>query len=356
MISRRLDAVRQKLSEARLHAFLVTHLAHVHYLTGFSGSNGACLIMEDRQYFLSDGRYKDQAPQEVKDFRIIISSKGFAETVAHKGLLPKKSAVGFEGAHLSVAQLHHFEQTLPAVRFRPFSSVVEAAVSVKEESEIRLIRQAVSVTERVFEKLLGIIKPGLRELDVAAEIAYLHRLMGADADAFEPIVASGMRGAFPHARASEKKICKGEMVTLDFGCRYKGYNSDLTRTVAVGSPSREMKNIYDIVQTAQRKAVQSATSGMPARALDRVARAWIKKKGYGKYFNHSLGHGLGREVHETPRISALTKDVLQTGNVVTIEPGIYVPGVGGVRIEDDVVIREKGCDILTTSSKALLVL
>lgn len=356
MISRRLEAVRQKLSESRLHAFLVTHLPHVQYLTGFSGSNGACLITQERQYFLSDGRYKAQAPQEVLDFRIIISSKGVAETVAQKGLLPKKSTVGFEGAYLSVTQLSHLKRTLPSVRFRPFNSVIESIVCVKEESEIRLLREAVSVTERVFGKILGIIKPGMRELDVAAEIAYLHRRLGADADAFEPIVASGVRGAFPHARASGKKIRKGEMVTLDFGCRCRGYNSDLTRTIAVGPPSREMKKIYTIVRTAQQRAVETAMSGMSARTLDGIARGFIRKSGYGKYFNHSLGHGLGREVHEIPKISALSKDILQAGSVITIEPGIYVPGVGGVRIEDDVMIGNRESEVLTTSSKELLVL
>ena len=199
------------------------------------------------------------------------------------------------------------------------------------------------------------IRPGVRECDIAAEISYWHRKYGAECDAFDPIVASGERGAMPHARASEKIIRSGEMVVLDFGCRYRGYNSDITRTIAVGNPSAEMKKVYRIVLDAQKKAIEAVKSGVPARSIDAIARKHIQQNGYGRYFIHSLGHGLGIHVHDPLRVSAISATVLESGNVVTIEPGIYIPGRGGVRIEDDIVVRESGCDILTTSSKELII-
>jgi Xaa-Pro aminopeptidase len=199
------------------------------------------------------------------------------------------------------------------------------------------------------------LKPGIKELDLAAEISYWHQRFGADGDAFESIVASGPRGALPHGRATEKKICRGEFVTLDFGCTFHGYNSDLTRTVAVGKPGARATKIYQTVLQAQCKAIEATRPGVSARALDRVARNHIRQKGFGKYFSHSLGHGLGIEIHEPLRLSAKSKDVVAVGNVFTIEPGIYIKGIGGVRIEDDVVVRDSGCEVITKSPKELII-
>lgn len=352
----RLDALRQKLINSRLDALLLTFLPLVRYLTGFSGSNGICIITNNHQTFLSDGRYRLQAGEEVHGYRIVIASGSLFEAAVKKRLFPKRGKVGFEEQHVTVAELRNLKKLLPHVRFIPTSGLVEDLSSVKDRNEIELIRRAVAITDKVFDKLLDIVKPGVRELDVAAEISYLHRRLGAEADAFEPIVASGTRGALPHARATEKKIKQGEMVTIDMGCRYKGYHSDLTRTVSMGKSSAVARKIYSVVAEAQLRALDAAAIGMSGRALDAVARKYIKDKGYGKYFSHSLGHGLGLQVHERPRLSALSNDLLASGNVVTIEPGIYVSGVGGVRIEDDVVIREGFCEVLNKAPKELIVL
>lgn len=352
----RLDALRQKLINSRLDALLLTFLPHVRYLTGFSGSNGICIITNNHQTFLSDGRYRLQAGEEVHGYRIVIASGSLFEAAVKKRLFPKRGKVGFEEQHVTVAELRNLKKLLPHVRFIPTSGLVEELSSVKDRNEIELIQKAVAITDTVFQKLLCIIEPGITELDLAAEITYLHRKHGAEADAFEPIVASGTRGALPHARATEKKIKKGEMVTIDMGGRCKGYHSDLTRTIAVGRPSSRAREIYGVVADAQRLALEAAGSCISGRALDAIARTYIKKKGYGKYFSHSLGHGLGLQVHERPRLSALSNDLLASGNVVTIEPGIYVPGVGGVRIEDDVVIREGFCEVLNKAPKELIVL
>lgn len=356
MNAQRLEAVRKKIHGARLDAFLVTFLPHVRYLSGFSGSNGMCVLLDERQYFLSDVRYRTQSAEEIKEFHILITKAGLFEELKKRKVLPTKGRIGFEVQHVSVADLENLKTLFPRLRFVPRCGIVENVASVKDESEIEAMKQAAAMTDEVFGGVLPVIKEGVSETDIAAEIVYRHRKAGAEAEAFEPIVASGPRGALPHARATAKKINKGDLVTLDFGCRFRGYHSDLTRTVAVGNPPDEAKTIYGIVLEAQQRAIEAARSGMKARALDAVARGFIRKAGYGKFFSHSLGHGLGLQVHEMPRISAISHDLLEEGNVITIEPGIYVPGVGGVRIEDDVVILKDRCEILNKAPKQLMIL
>ena len=343
------------MTSLRLQSLLVTELEHVRYLTGFSGSSGLCLITQKKQVFITDRRYKSQAPQEINGFKIIIAKQTLFPLLAERKLIPARSRVGFESQYLSVADLNSLKKLLPLSHFIPVTSILENVTAIKDDKEIELIRHAASISDKVFKKLLTLVRPGVRECDIAAEISYWHRKYGAERDAFDPIVASGERGALPHARASEKKIQRSEMVVLDFGCCYRGYNSDITRTLAVGTPSTEMKKVYQIVLDAQKKAIEAVRSGVTARSIDAIARNHIRQNGYGRYFIHSLGHGLGIHVHDPLRVSAVSAAVLNTGNVVTIEPGIYIPGHGGVRIEDDIVVCENGCDILTTSSKELII-
>jgi Xaa-Pro aminopeptidase len=355
MYEQRLAAVRRSLESSKLDALLVTHLPHVRYLTGFSGSNGLCIISSRHQYFLTDSRYRDQAREEVTTCPVLVSKDSLHEAILKARLLAARMRVGFEGQYVSVDSSLSLRKTFPRVTFVSTRSLIERFASVKDESEIACIRRAAEITDKVFRKIVALLQPGMREQDVAAEIGYYHRKYGAEGDAFEPIVASGLRGAFPHARASTKKIRRGELVTLDFGCRVGGYHSDLTRTVAIGRPNPRAERLYKVVLDAQMKAVEAARSGVTARSLDSVARTHIRKRGFGRFFRHSLGHGLGLQVHEAPRISSMSKEILRSGNVVTIEPGIYVPGFGGVRIEDDVVIRDGGCEVLNKSPKELLV-
>lgn len=351
----RLEELRQSFSAVRIHALLVTHLPHVRYLTGFSGSSGICLVTKNKCYFLSDGRYREQARKEVNRASVIIAKGTLFSEISNRKLLNGVGRVGVESHYLSVSSLETLKNLFSRTKFVSTQSLMEKITAVKDASEIEFIKKAVAITDRVFKKILNILKAGVSEQDIAAEISYLHKKFGAEADAFEPIVASGTRGALPHARPSAKKIRNGELVTLDFGCRYHGYHSDLTRTVAVGKPSSKARKIYQVVLDAQQHALDAVASNMKAQALDAVARSYIKKKGFGKYFIHSLGHGLGLEIHEIPRISALSKDILCEGNVITIEPGIYIPRFGGVRIEDDVVIRKSSCEVLNKSTKELIV-
>jgi Xaa-Pro aminopeptidase len=355
MIHQRLNAVRVLMTTLRLQSILVTELAHVRYLTRFSGSCGLCLITPTKQFFITDRRYRSQAPHEVNGFKIIIAKQNLFPVLAERKLIPLRSRIGFEDQHISVADMNSLKKLLPQRQFIPATHILETVTAIKDDKEIELIRVATSMSDKVFKKLLTLVRPGVRECDIAAEISSLHRKFGAECDAFDPIVASGERGALPHARASEKKIRRGEMVVLDFGCCYHGYNSDMTRTLAVGNPSAEMKNVYQIVLDAQKKAIEAVRNGVTARSIDAIARKHIRQKGYGRYFIHSLGHGLGIHVHDPLRVSAVSAAALETGNVITIEPGIYIPGRGGVRIEDDIVVRENGCDILTTSSKELII-
>ncbi|MBM4160827.1 MAG: aminopeptidase P family protein [Ignavibacteria bacterium] len=356
MHEQRLHALRRSMSHASLDGLLVTHLPHVRYLTGFSGSNGLCIITRRSQCFITDTRYRDQAKSEVKHFRIVTSRNSLFEAAAQEPAMARRMRLGFDSKHLSVAGWQSLKKHLRRIALVPTESFVDGLASIKDDSEIASIRRAVRISDEVFSLIIHLLKPGLSELDVAAEIGYLHRKLGAEADAFEPIVASGPRAAWPHARASAKRIRSGEVVILDFGCRVNGYNSDCTRTVAVGRPSVRMRKVHQIVLDAQLRAVDAARGRIAARTLDAVARSYIKKMGYGKFFPHSLGHGLGLEVHEAPRISSLSKDFIQPGNVVTIEPGVYMPGLGGVRIEDAIIIREDDCSVLNRSPKELLML
>ena len=355
MFERRLQEVRKQLETARLDGLLVSHLPHVRYLTGFSGSNGLCVMTLSKQFFFTDSRYHEQSKSEIDGFEIIVTSDTLLKAARKRGMLNGRKKIGFESQYLSVSTFENLKKLFPTASLVSKCSVIENIAAVKEESEIEAIKQAAAITDRVFKKVLLALKPGVRELDIAAEISYWHQRLGADGDAFESVVASGPRGALPHGRATEKKIRRGEFVTLDFGCKYKGYNSDLTRTVAVGMPTEHGRRIYRIVLEAQCKAVEATRPAVPARHLDRVARNHIRQKGFGKYFSHSLGHGLGIEIHEPLRLSVKSKDVLQVGNVFTIEPGIYIRGFGGVRIEDDVVVRDSGCEVITKSPKELMI-
>ncbi len=352
----RLARLRERLRTTKLDAILVSSLPNIRYLTGFTGSHALLVVRPRSAAFLTDGRYAGQSREEVRGCRRLVAPYSLLEAVTENGLLAGCRRVGFESQHVTYAVYRELRRRFPGVRLWPTSDIVEQIALTKDVRELALINRAVGLTDSVFQEILEVIRPGVRELEIAAEISYLHRTKGAEKDAFEPIVASGERGALPHARASGRRIKKGDLVTLDFGCTVDGYSSDLTRTVAVGSVSRRKREAYELVLAAQREAIQAARPGMWASELDRIARERIRKAGYGKFFTHSLGHGLGLHVHERPRVSSLSRDRLVIGSVITIEPGVYLPGEFGLRIEDDVAITPDGCRVLTSAPKELLVL
>lgn len=352
----RIAALRAELKKKKIDAFLTVHLPNIRYLTGFSGSNALVYVTPERTLFLTDFRYKDQIAGEVTADEKIVGQGPLIAVAAKKRLFGRSGTIGYEKKHLSIGQFEEFTGAIGAKKLAATEDIVEDLRGVKDNAETALIAKAVDITDTVFQKILGVIKPGVRESDVSAEISYLHKKLGAEKDAFDTIVASGVRGALPHGAASGKKIQAGEFVTLDFGCVVNGYHSDMTRTVCIGRLSAEMKAVYGIVFDAQRKGTDAVADGAAANEVDAAARGFIAKKGYGKYFGHSLGHGVGLEIHEQLRLASSNKKRLKSGQVVTVEPGIYLPGKFGVRIEDMTVVRRNGCEILTASPKELIVL
>lgn len=354
MATNRIEILRRRLTSHRIDAFLVTSIHNVRYLTGFTGTNAYCVVTRDEVFFLTDPRYEEQAAREVCVARVLVGKGKLFEMMAKKSIIAR-GRTGFESEHLSVSALKNLRSLFPRTTFVPTTGLVEEIAALKDETELSAIRKAVDISDAVFTDVVKLLKPGVRESEIAAEITYQHRIRGAEADAFEPIVASGQQSSYPHARATGKKIEKGDCVVLDFGCRVAGYHSDLTRTIFVGSVPRPLRAIYRTVAEAQGAAVNAAKPGLTGRRLDAVARRIIRRAGYGRYFKHSLGHGIGLQVHELPRVSQLSKDVLQRGMVMTIEPGIYVPTLGGVRIEDVVVLDDTHCRILSQATKELVV-
>jgi Xaa-Pro aminopeptidase len=352
----RLRRLRALLDREGLDAMVISALENIRYLTGFTGSHALCVITARSAHLLSDPRYRDQIAHEVRGFRrhIVVGELPFA--LAGLSILRPSWAAGFESGTVTYSSYRLFRKSLPRVHFVPTHGLVESLQAVKTNDEVERIQRAARISDQVFEEILTILRPGVTERDIAADISFRQRRAGGEGDAFEAIVAGGERGALPHARASNRKLRRGDMVTLDFGCIVGGYRSDLTRTVSIGRPSPEFRWIYDVVLQANQEALAAVRSGMAARDLDSVARGVFHRAGYGKWFHHSLGHGLGLRVHERPRISPLSRDVLTEGNVVTIEPGVYLPGKGGVRIEDDVLIRAHGMSLITHAPKELLIL
>ncbi len=334
--------------EHKLDALFISQLNHIRYLTGFTGSNALLLITPRKMYFITDSRYKVQANQEVQDWQIVIARRGLFEEVKRKNYLRNAGRIGFESKYTTYEQYKKLKKLFPGKRWSGLEVTIEPIMLQKDQYEINNIRKAITISEQVLESLLEIVKPGIAEREVAAEITYLHRKYGSEGDAFEPIVASGPRAALPHGRASDKTIKNNEMVIIDLGCRVHGYHSDITRTVAVGEPDTEARRCYTIVREALVRATDAIAEGIRCKKLDKIGRGYIKQKGFGEYFGHSLGHGIGLDVHELPRISPYSNEKLVSGSTITIEPGIYVPDRFGIRIEDDILVTEDGHERMTS--------
>lgn len=351
----RIEKIISQFRSLNIDSFLVKNLPNIRYISGFSGSAANILLTKEKNYFISDFRYKTQSSAEVdQEFEIIIFAQN--SMLFLKDLITKHDLkrIGFESNFMTYADVENLRNDFKETEFVPVDSLIEKIVIIKNEYEIGLTKKAVEITDKTFSELLKIIKPGLSEREISAHISYLQKMYGADGDSFDPIVASGERSAFPHARPTDRKIRNNELLKLDFGCTVNGMKSDMTRTIAVGKISDECKKIYNIVKQAQQLALDKAKAGVSTKELDSYARNFIKEKGYGDNFGHGLGHGLGYDIHEKPALNERTDYILEENNIVTIEPGIYVEGLGGVRIEDDIVIKENGCEILNKSTKELI--
>jgi len=354
----RINKLQKKLRAENLDVLLVTELSHIRYLTGFHCTeifDGIAVITQKEAHLFTDFRYKEQAKEEVEYAKVHVGNRySLKELPDFKPLQENYIKIGFESDHLPHSKVSELRHMLTTAVFIPTTGIVEEMAMVKESSAVSKIKGAVKISDTAFERILGMIEPGIREDELAAELEYQMKMLGSEKPSFDTIVASGYRGALPHGLASSKAVKKGDFITFDFGATYQGYVSDITRTVVVGKPTSRQRKIYDTVLKAQLKAIRAAKAGITGKKLDSVARDYIKKAKFGKYFGHGLGHGVGMLVHEGPRVSPLADNVLEPGNVVTIEPGIYIPGWGGVRIEDDVVIKKNGCTVLNKAPKELI--
>ena len=356
MSKKRIDSLRKKLTSANLDGYVVTSLDQIRYLCGYSGSNGLLAITPTQAHFLTDFRYGEQAAKEVKGARRKICKKGdlisFLSELACLNI--KNLRLGFDDTSLTVAKVAELRKSLPESIPVPAAEIMTELGWVKEPVEVEYVRKAAEIAGTAFERILNIVRPGVRERELAAELEYQMAMMGSTRPAFESIVASGPRGALPHGIASQKKIKKGDMITFDFGATFNGYVSDITRTVLVGKATAKQKKIYNIVLRAQKAGIRKVAPGVTGHAVDAVCRNIITKAGYGKQFGHGTGHGIGIIVHTGPGLGVGAKNILEVNNIVTVEPGIYIPGWGGVRIEDDVLVTRKGYEVLTTIEKKLL--
>ncbi len=322
------------------------------YLSGFTGTSGYVLITNKGQYFITDFRYVQQASSQCKGFEIIkhTNNKTIFDIINDYEI--KK--LGFEEDYITYSAYNEFKEKLSNTELIPLKGIIEDLRMIKTHEELEAIKKAANIADKAFEHILTKIKPGISEKEISLELEFFMKKKGAKGNSFEFIVASGKRSSLPHGVASDKIIEDGDFVTLDFGCIYNGYCSDMTRTVVVGNASPKQREIYDIVLKAQEEALKHIKAGATGIQVDKIARDIIDNEGYGEYFGHGLGHGVGLEVHEAPRLSPKGKDILRPNMVVTNEPGIYIPDFGGVRIEDLVVVKEDGPDILSKSPKHLI--
>jgi Xaa-Pro aminopeptidase len=357
---RRIGQLRRRLTKAGLPGIIVTHLPDLRYLSGFTGSSGALAVTRRAARLFTDGRYTAQAAEEVKAAQVEIVASGPA--VAAVEWLAAQSGVefgGFDPARTTVAELARWKAALPSKIRRGFfsalpSPLVETLRQVKDEDELALMREAALLGCKLFEHILGFIRPGIREIEVAAELEHRARLLGAEGMSFDTIAAAGPRSALPHGRATGAVLPRRGFLTLDFGVILKGYCSDMTRTVHLGRPRETERDTYLAVLEAQEAAIAAVAAGVSCGEVDEAARSVLRKSNLAEAFTHSTGHGVGLEIHEPPRIGAGQTTRLLPGMVVTIEPGVYLAGRYGIRIEDMVNVTRTGAEVLTPSPKALI--
>lgn len=355
-IEKRLRELRSKLSKKGLDAALITKRENYIFMSNFSGTFANLLITHDKAILVTDFRYADQAKEEVPLFDIVQYQGNLTVTLNNLLSTNRINILGFEEDYLTFKAYDDLVKNLKVSKLSPLGGVIELLRLIKDAGEIEVIKESVRVADGAFSHVLKYIKPGVSEIEVASEIEYYFKRQGARGPSFDTIVASGLRSSLPHGVASHKVIENGDVVTMDFGAIYKEYCSDMTRTVFVGQPKDELKKIYNIVLKAQRAGIEGAEKDLTGKEIDGIARSIISNEGYGEYFGHSLGHGVGIEIHEDPRLSQQGTLKMKNGMVVTVEPGIYVSGVGGVRIEDMIVINDDKPIILTGSTKDMIIL
>lgn len=354
MIEKRLEKFLAKFELLGIDGAFVFKDENRNYLSGFTGDDSFLFITKEKSYFITDSRYTEQAQNEVVGFEVVEYKPPIHDFIASLVEKHNVKRLGVEEDRLSFSDYIVYKEKLNGVEIVQLEQTIEKIRMIKDAEEVKLIETAASIADKAFEHILGFIKPGMTEIEVALELEFFMKKLGASALSFPTIVASGNRSSLPHGTASEKVINEGDFITLDFGCVYKGYCSDMTRTIVLGKASEKQKEIYNTVLEANEAALKAVKPGISCAELDKIARDIIVERGYGERFGHGLGHGVGREVHELPYVNARSKFDLEPGMVITDEPGIYIPGFGGVRIEELVLVTEDGYKVLSKSPKHLI--
>jgi Xaa-Pro aminopeptidase len=353
--SGRLAKLRTRLGAAGVDGVLITNLTNVRYLSGFSGSNGAMLVTEDAAAFFSDPRYRARAADLVQGADVVIYRDRLTDELTDRLASAHIAKLGVEAAAVTLAQEKKLAERLPEIELVPLEDLVEDLRRIKEPGELELIRRAVELADQGFDWVTEKVAPGMTEVEVALELEVMMRKAGAEDVSFEPIVGSGPLTAHIHHSPSDRTLDKGDLVLLDFGARVDGYCSDLTRTVVLGPATEEQRETYELVPRAQAAGIEAARPGTKCADVDAAARNIIEVAGRGDEFGHGLGHGVGLDIHEEPAFSRISEDSLQGGEVMTVEPGVYVIGTGGIRIEDDIVIDSSGATVLGSAPKDRLI-
>jgi len=344
----RIKELRSEIQRRRLDAYFVQDRMDQYWLTGFTGEDGGVLVTPRQIVLLTDGRFDEAADHEAPWARKVLRKKRGPEATVRELRRLRVRRVGFNGGHMTVSDFNALRKLGRPIRLVPIPSPIQPRRAVKTPAEVARIRQAVVVAEQAFEAVRKWLRPGLTEREIAARLAYEMQQRGAQGEAFPSIVAVGPNSSLPHYEPGDRRLTETEPLLVDWGARVDWYGSDLTRVVWLGSIPAQLRKVFDVVREAQARGIEAVRPGVRAAAVDRAARQVIDKAGFGKRFNHALGHGIGLVGHEAPRLGKLSTDVLEPGMVVTIEPGIYLPGVGGVRLEDDVLVTETGHEVLST--------
>lgn len=354
--NQRIMNIRKAVVKNNLDGMLFTNLPNIRYLSGYSGSSGMLWVTPKQAIFLTDFRYKEQSAREVKNARTVIVTKGLLDGLTTLPEFIQARNIGFEEQALTYSQYRSLQKESRGKKLVPISGMAEKPRQVKSPEEIVKIARASQIADQAFNRILKFIKPGISEKLIAAELDHTLKMLGSSNPSFDSIVGSGPNGALPHAQPGDRKVRKGDFIVLDFGAIYQGYHSDMTRTVCLGRPTEKHLKIYDIVTRAQMAGLNAVKSGIKGKYADLAARKIINEAGYGDYYGHGLGHGVGLEVHEGPNMGMRTENILPENSTVTVEPGIYLPGWGGVRIEDLVVVKKDSCLVLSKSTKKLIII
>ncbi len=351
----RIRAIRQKLEEEKVDAAYISFRYNMRYLSGFTGDSGAIVITPGETILFTDGRYTEQASSQAPDFRVVetkMDKDVVADTLSSLGI----KSMTFEREHVTFALWENMTKRFKDTKLVPASGWVEKLRAQKTPEEIQAVRKAAELADDAFSMVVSSIRPGVSEREVALELEFTMRKMGSEGVAFPIIVVSGARSSLPHGEPGDKAIEPGDFVTVDFGAVWNGYCSDCTRTFVIEPLDEKHREVYEVVGRAQEAGLQAVRAGVKASDVDAAGRKVIEEAGYGEYFGHGIGHGVGLQVHESPRLGQKSEDILEPGMIVTVEPGVYIPGFGGVRIEDLVVVGDDGPEILTSYPKDLKVL